>query len=44
MKPEPNLVRKLLEEEKDERYKYLMKSGVLHFIEKDTHTLIVELK
>ena len=44
LKPEPSLVRKLLQEEKDERYRYLVKHGLLHFVERDTMTLLVELK
>ena len=44
MKPEPGLVRKLLSEEKDERYRYLVKHGLLHYVEKETMTLLVELK
>jgi hypothetical protein len=44
MKPDPSLVRKLLQEEKDERYRYLVKHGLLHFVEKETMTLLVELK
>ena len=37
-------MRKLLQEEKDERYRYLVKHGLLHFVERDTMTLLVELK
>ena len=44
MKPDPALVRKLLQDEKDERYRYLVKHGLLHFVEKETMTLLVELK
>ena len=41
--PDPNLVRKLLESEKDERYRYLLKHGKLHNIEADSFSLYVEL-
>jgi leucine-rich repeat-containing protein 49 len=44
LKPEPSLVRKLLLEEKDERYRYLVRHGLLHYVEKDSMTLLVELK
>lgn len=32
MRPEAGLIKKLLMEEKDERYRYLLKQGNLHFI------------
>lgn len=41
--PEPNLVKKLLESEKDERYRYLLKHGKVQNIEADTFSLYVEL-
>jgi len=44
MKPEPSMIRKLLAEEKDERYRYLVKHGQLHFVERDSLSLLVELK
>jgi hypothetical protein len=33
MKPDPIIVKRLLSEESDERYKYLLKHGIIHFIE-----------
>lgn len=41
--PDQNLVRKLLEQEKDERYRYLLRLGNIHYIEADTFTIYVEL-
>ena len=35
---------KLLNNEKDERYRYLARHGNLHYVEADTLTLYVELK
>lgn len=43
LKPEPNLVLKLIQEEKDERYRYLLRHGNLHFIEAESYTIFVEL-
>ena len=43
MKPEPGLVRKLLGEEKDDRYRYLLKHSKVHFIEAGSYSLYVEL-
>jgi len=40
---EPVLVRKLMEEEKDERYRYLLKHGNVRFVEADTYSIYVEL-
>ena len=40
---EPNLIKKLSDEEKDERYRYLLKHGNVHFVEADSHTIYVEL-
>lgn len=37
------LVKKLIAEERDERYKYLLKHGMIHFVEQETYTLFVEL-
>ena len=34
----------LLSNENDERYRYLVRHGNLHFVEAETHTLYVELK
>lgn len=44
LKPDPQLVSRLLVEEKDERYCFLMRHGIVHFIEADTQTIFVELK
>lgn len=44
LKPDPGLVVKLLNNEKDERYRYLVRHGNLHYVEADTLTLYVELK
>jgi hypothetical protein len=43
MKPDPMIVKKLLVEEGDERFKYLLKHGIIHFIESGTMSLYVEL-
>ena len=43
MAPEQNLVRKLLYEEKDDRYRYLLRHGNLHHIEAETFSIYVEL-
>lgn len=43
LKPEPGLVSKLLREETDERYRYLIRHGNVHFVEADSLTLYVEL-
>ena len=43
LKPSSNLVRKLLVEEKDERYRYLLRHGNLHHIEAETFSIYVEL-
>lgn len=40
---EPSLLRKLMEEEKDERYRYLLKHGDVRFIEAETYSIYVEL-
>jgi leucine-rich repeat-containing protein 49 len=44
IKPDQALIQKLIVEEKDERYRYLLRQGTIHFIEADTHTIFVELK
>lgn len=44
MKPDPVLIQKLMNEEKDERYRYLLKQGTVHSVEAETHTIFVELK
>jgi leucine-rich repeat-containing protein 49 len=43
LKPDPALMRKLLAEEKDERYRYLLRHGNVHHVEAETLTLYVEL-
>lgn len=43
MKPEPSLISKILHEETDERYRYLIRHGNVHFIEAETLTVYVEL-
>lgn len=43
MKPDASLIRKLLNEEKDDRYRYLLKNGNLHHIEPESYNLFVEL-
>lgn len=43
MKPDTYIVKWLLSEETDERYKYLLKHGVIHYIESQTQSLYVEL-
>jgi len=44
LKPDSNLLTKLLADEQDERYRYLIRNGTLHFVEQDSWTLYVELK
>ena len=41
--PDQVLVQKLLKDEKDERYRYLLKNGNIHYIESETYSLFVEL-
>lgn len=36
MKPDTYIVKRLLSEETDERYKYLLKHGIIHYIESQT--------
>ena len=43
LKPDPPLISRLLRDETDERYRYLIRHGVLHFVEAETLTLYVEL-
>jgi hypothetical protein len=33
VKPDPMLIQKLMTEEKDERYRYLLKQGTVHMID-----------
>lgn len=44
IKPDSTLITKLLAEEQDERYRYLIRNGTLHFVEQDAWTIYVELK
>lgn len=44
LKPDQNLIAKLLKEEQDDRYRYLVRNSILHYVEQDTWTLYVELK
>ena len=43
IKPDPNMIRRLLNEEKDERYRYLLRHGNILNIEAETLSLYVEL-
>jgi hypothetical protein len=43
IKPDQNMIRKLLNDEKDERYRYLLRHGNIVNIEADSLTLYVEL-
>ena len=43
VKPDANLIRRLLNEEKDERYRYLLRHGNVHHVESDSLALYVEL-
>jgi hypothetical protein len=43
IKPDPNMIRRLLNEEKDERYRYLLRHGNIINIESETLSLYVEL-
>lgn len=43
IKPDPTLMRRLLNDEKDERYRYLLRHGNVHNVESETLTLYVEL-
>lgn len=40
---EQSLIRRLMEEEKDERYRYLLKHGNVHYVEAETNSIYVEL-
>ena len=41
--PDPCLLRRLLEQEKDERYRYLIKHGQVYGVDAETSTIYVEL-
>jgi Leucine-rich repeat (LRR) protein len=43
MTPTTDLISKLLYKNKDERYRYLIKNSKVHFVEKQTETIYVEL-
>jgi hypothetical protein len=43
LKPDNLLVKKLLKEEEDDRYRYLLKHGNIHYIENESYSLFVEL-
>ena len=43
LKPDPTLISKLLREEADERYRYLIRHGNVQFVEAESLTLFVEL-
>jgi leucine-rich repeat-containing protein 49 len=43
VKPDSKLIRRLLTEEKDERYRYLLRHGTVQHIEPETFSLFVEL-
>lgn len=43
IKPDPNMIRRLLNEEKDERFRYLLRHGNVINIESETLSLYVEL-
>lgn len=43
IKPDANMLRRLMNEEKDERYRYLLKHGNIVSIESESLSLYVEL-
>ena len=43
VKPDANLVSKILREETDERYRYLVRHGNLHLVDTESLTIYVEL-
>ena len=43
LKPDQALIERMLRVESDERYKYLVQSGTIHYVEADTLTVYVEL-
>ena len=43
IKPDANMIRRLMNEEKDERYRYLLRHGNIFNIEQETLSLYVEL-
>lgn len=44
LKPDSTLITRLLNDESDDRYKYLVRNSTLHFIEQDSGTIFCELK
>ena len=44
LQPDPNLIMRLLRDETDDRYRYLVRHATVHFIESESLTLYVELK
>jgi len=44
LKPDAQLISRILCEETDERYCFLIKHGIVHWIESETFTIFVELK
>ena len=42
-KPDEGIIKKLVEEETDERYRYLLKNGIVHAVEPATKRIYVEL-
>ena len=44
LKPDPALITNLMREEDDERYRYLVTHGKVHYVEAETLTLYVELQ
>ena len=43
VRPDQALIQKMLREESDDRYRYLVRNGTIHFVESDTLTIYVEL-
>jgi len=43
VKPDSNLIAKILREETDDRYRYLVRHGNLHLVDSNTLTIYVEL-
>jgi len=38
------MLQKLISDEKDERYRYLLRHGIVHSVEMQTNTIYVEMK
>lgn len=43
VRPDQALIQRMLREETDDRYRYLVRNGTIHFVESDTLTIYVEL-